>query len=275
MAKITTKTLKEGMKQFKLESDSNKKNELEKMLDDYLSKKELGYECPNCGKDIPDVDACPYCGESFTDEESEENEETEYDENSELEDEGNEEAGEEESEEESDEEKTEEEETEEKDEEKEIEKIADEVAKNVAKDKGKGKSKDKEKDKEKDKDKDKEKSKETSKEEIVEKVNKEDFDKFVEKANEALGKDFEKFEVRERKTGLTYVKDKKRLMKIVSSTRAIVIEFNVELPVEDENLTKFTEDEAKKKHLGSVRGMFIVKDENKAVKLIKQAVKLF
>jgi hypothetical protein len=254
MGAINVKSLQAGVKMLSLEIESSKKKELEAAIDEYLSEQELGYECPSCKKDIPDLKACPYCGESFEEEDADTEEVEEDAEDTDTED---------------------------------AEPISDEDAEEVAKavvSKEKGKGKDKGKDKNKNKDKESEKtdsedakpekegrgrpqgkSKSTEEKEKM-------FDELVAGIDEIVGEDFEK---RDRKTGVTYVKEGKRLLKAVSTGKSLSVEFNVEVESKDENLTAYTEEEAKAKHLGSTRAIYTLGETDVALKLVKKAFKTF
>jgi hypothetical protein len=262
-SKITVTTLKAGAAILGLEiGDLKKKKDLEALIDEHLSDKELGYECPECGKDIPDVDVCPYCGESFVDGEDEEgaadSEETNEEET--AEDPAEEEAPEEAANDEAPEEDPLPEE------------MAEEVAKEVTKkaDKAKGKGKDKVKEKDADaEDKSANRGRPVGKSKNTEEKEKE-FNELVEQIDSVLGDGFEK---RERKTGITYVQDRKRLLKAVSTGKTLSIEFNVEIKSDNDNLKKYTEEEAKERHLGSTRAIYTLGYVATAIKLVKEALK--
>lgn len=244
--KITVTTLRKGAEMLGLDvGDLKKKKELETLIDEHLQKQELGYECPECGKDIPDVDVCPYCGESFVEEE--EVEEVE-------------EAAEE----------TEEKEV--KIQEDELpEEIAEEVAEAVSKKVEEKPTKNKEKGKEKETgEKSVNRGRPTGKSKNTEEKEKE-FIQLIDKIDKVIGDGFEK---RERKTGITYVKERKRIFKAVSTGKALSIEFNVDIKSEDENLKKYTEEEAKARHLGSTRAIYTLGDVDFAIKLVKEALNL-
>jgi hypothetical protein len=250
--KISVSTLKEGAKILNVDiGDASKKKDLEKLIDAHLTTMELGYECPACGKDIPDLDQCPYCAESFVEEdenvteEAADTESTEDDAAEENKESGTEESTEEESAEEAVDDET-----------------AEEVAKALveapekpakpAKNKpaeGRGRPQGKSKNTE-------EKEKE--------------FSELVAAIDEVLGDEFEK---RERKTGITYVSSGKRLLKAVSTGKTLSIEFNVELKSNDDSLVKYTEEEAKAKHLGSTRAIYALGELKTAIKLVKEAHK--
>lgn len=269
--KITATTLKKGAAALGLEvGDLKKKKELETLIDNHLEDQELGYECPECGKDIPDIDECPYCGESFTDAEDAENEDAE-----ETEEESDDlpESIEEEVEEEKPAKgkgkdkakgkgKTKEVEVEDEDEEEEEEE-------KPAKSKSKGKDKEKVKEEKTEKEKSANRGRPSGKSQNTEEKEKEFVD-LISQIDDLLGEDYEK---RERKTGVTYVKDKKRLLKAVSTGKTLSIEFNVDLKSENENLKKYTAEEAKERHLGSTRAIYALGDIVLAVKLVKEALK--
>lgn len=258
MGKITVTSLQAGCKQFEIETESKKAKELETLIDKALAQKELGYECPSCKKDIPDVKVCPYCGESFEDGEEKTDEEKTGEENT-----GNEE-------------KT--------DADKVIEDAAKDVAEKVTDKKQTPAEKkaaekaaaDKKAADKKAADKaaaDKKAADKKGKETPVYTAKKnEEFAAFVKDLDELLGKDFEK---RERKTGVTYVKEAKRLMKAVSTGKTLVVEFNASIDTDGDNITKYTEEEAKAKHLGTTKAIYDGGDTKIAMKLAKEALKNF
>lgn len=297
MNKITLSTLKAGCEALGLEINSKKPKDLEKAIDEAIKNEELGYECPSCGKDIPDISNCYYCGENFDeDKQSEEEIDEEVDENEDGE-EYYEEVNEDEEEVSANEFLNQE-----------FEKTAKEVASKVAnkpskEDKKKDNKKDKEvkedkkKDKEDKKDKDnKEAKKEVKKDkevkedkkkdkEVKEDENKqekkgrlklpeevsakrkEEFEKLITNTDKILGDEIEK---RPRKTGVTYVNEKQRVMKIVSSGKEIILEFNVKIDSNVDGFIKYTEEEAKAKHLGKMTSMYNGNSFEDAISLIKK-----
>ncbi len=272
MGKITVSSLQSGCKDLGIETSSKKAKELEGLIDEKLSEMELGYECPSCAKDIPDVKTCPYCGESFeeADEDAEAGGEDTGDEDAEAGEDADAEAGE-------DTEAGEDADAEagdgdgEADPDKEIEKAASDVAKKVADKKStkavdKGKAKGKEEKKESGK-----KGRPEGTTVDTQKKN-EEFAAFTAEIDELLGEDFEK---RERKTGVTYVKDGKRLLKAVSTGKTLVVELNAEVSSDVDGITKYTEEEAKQKHLGTTKAIYDGGDTAVALKLIKEALKNF
>lgn len=66
--------LQEGLKQLGLDpSWCNGKDEAVNAISLYFEKNnlELEYQCPSCGGDLPEIEICPYCGETFKEVEQE------------------------------------------------------------------------------------------------------------------------------------------------------------------------------------------------------------
>ncbi|MDF2615475.1 MAG: hypothetical protein K0Q47_130 [Sedimentibacter sp.] len=280
MGKITVSALQEGCKELGIETNSKKLKELETLIDKKLFETELGYECPSCGKDIPDVKKCPYCGESFEEAEDEEvveeNDET-AEENDEAE---NDTAEEDEENDEADDNEDGDATDAESDADEEIKKAAEEVAGKVVDKKGKSsdKKEDKKADKKEDKKADKKEDKKAEKKGRPEGTSadtqkkNEEFEQLVAEIDKVIGKDFEK---RERKTGITYVKDGKRILKAVKTGKVLVVEFNAEVESDVDGLTKYTEEQAKQKHLGTTKAVYDGGDTKVVTKLVKEALKNF
>lgn len=251
MAGITVKSLKESCKKLGIKvQDGLKKKDLQLLVDEYLKGKELGYICPFCDSDIPDVEECPYCGGIFDEEVDDENE-VESEENTtdeEVESEVDQDAVEVEDEDSSEPDSDEDEDNASEDEEN-VSEDKDSDSEDTDKESGKrGRPKGK--------------SKESVKKE-------ENFEELIGKIDEFVNEGFEK---RERKTGITYVRDRKRLFKVVSAAKSISIELNNVIEAEVDGLVKFTEEEAKIKHLGSVRAVYTLGDEETALALIKEVI---
>ena len=276
MSKITVEALKKGLESLGLEASSKKQKDLEKQVDEALKSMELGFECPSCSKDIPDVVACPYCGESFEDEDAVTDAENEdADEDADVENEAGDEDGEEEM---SANEflNKEIDETSKKVAEKltdkpaKAEKAKDKPAKEekVKEEKAKaakaGKSKDKPAKEEKEESDKKGRQKIPT--EVIEK-RKEEFEELIAKVDAIIG---DKVEKRERKTGITYVNGTERLFKLVSSNKQVVVEFNVELKKDVDGLVRYSEEEAKAKHFGSVKSIYSGESVEDVLKLIKE-----
>lgn len=236
---ITLTTLKKGAEGLGIDFPQNiTKKDLELKIEEKLSQEELGYECPSCQKDIPDVDICPYCSESFVDEEVTQNEEatatTENTDstNAETTDEANEVVVEDQTD----------------NTEVETEVISEEapVMEQQPKDKVEPK-----------------KNRQTRKENATK-----EYEELIAAINEIAGPDVE---VRHNNSGPTYLIDKKRIMKVTSTSKSISIEFNEELTTDDDNIKKFTAEEAKAKHLGTVRAIYSLGEVSIAVQLVKEA----
>ena len=241
MAAITLATLKKGAESLGVEFEPKiSKKDLEDLIKETLSKQELGYECPNCKRDIPDVDTCPFCAESFVDEGEPDEEESKLEitnedniltttpDSTDVENKG-----------------------------KDIE-----IKTGITKEQGKtGDSKDKAKNSGKaDKVKEAPKSGKDS----------EEYKQLIASINEAYPDLIAKVNA----SGLTYLVGKKRLMKVTGSTKSISIEFNEALETDDDNVRKYTEEEAKAKHLGTVRAIYGFGDLDTALSLVKQAYEL-
>lgn len=231
---ITLASLKKGATRLGLEIEGlSKKKELEEAIQNKLNEHELGYECPICGKDIPDVDVCPFCDENFAEEAVEETSQ--------------------------------------------LDEVIEEVVKEAKAIKqddlvmddspipaetvnvtvnakpGRGKTKS---------------TKATIKNENIEK----DYNQLIIEIDNIVGETCTK---KNNTSGITYFIGKKRIFKITSSKRSINIEFNVELETEDDNIKRYTEQEAKEKHLGTVRAIYSFGDLETAVVLVKEAYDLF
>ena len=260
MGKITVEALKRGLESLGLEVSSKKQKDLEKQIDGALKDMELGFECPSCSKDIPDVTFCPYCGESF----EEEAEETE-----DVEDAAE---GLEETADDSDD-------SEEMTANEFLNKEIDETSKKVAEkltEKPKSeakKSKDAKPVKENKPKAEKKESDKKGREKIPEEVikqRKEELTNFINSADSIIG---DKLEKRERKTGLTYVLGTERLFKIVATIKQIVVEFNVDLKSNVDGLVRYSPEEAKAKHFGSIKSIYSGDNMENALKLIKEAIR--
>jgi len=255
MGKITVTTLQAGCKAYDIKTNSKKAKELESLIDEALAKLELGYECPSCKKDIPDVKVCPYCGESFEDEASD----------AAVDDATADDSDDSDASDASDASDTA------------VDDAAAEVAEKIA-EKTDEKHTNKKEDKKSDKKTDKKEDTETKKQgrpagSTVDTQKKaEEFTAFVKDVDAVVGKDVEK---RDRKTGVTYVFGTKRFMKAVSSGKVLVVELNADVNSDADGLIKYTEEEAKNKHLGTVKAIYSGGDTKVALKLIKEALKNF
>lgn len=243
-AKMTLTTLRAGATSLGVDLGALKTvKDIIPVIDAHLKTIELGYECPACGKDIPDVPACPYCGENFNEDEAAAPETTDIVAEvaetvadaviSKADQAAATKAA--------------------KQAEKDAAKAAKDAAKAVKTEGSEGAGRPVGK------------TKNTEEKEVQ-------FAELVEIVDKAIGEGFEK---RDRKTGVTYVKDGKRLLKVVSVSKTTSVEFNVIMTGEDENLTKYTIEEAKAKHLGSTTAIYALGDIATATNLIKEAIKTF
>lgn len=244
---ITIATLKNGAGFLGLEIPAKPtKKELEASITEKLSTMELGYECPSCGKDIPDVDVCPYCSENFA--------------------EGGEVPG---------------------NEGENIDLQEDKIDINTDEVSNQDKVQDSPPPVETNAEDNKEQPKAT---EAKGKVNDTGAKaKGNEKVNEKpkTGKDSEEYKMliseidsilsgdnitkKDNASGITYLVDKKRIMKVAATTKSISIELNEEIDNDDENIRKYTEADAKAKHLGTVRAIYSFGDLDTALLLIQEA----
>ena len=293
---ITKESLKKGIAQLEIEGKFKNSQEMEEAIDEQLkeSGEDLEYECGECGKSIPDLQTCPYCQANL--EEDDEDDEDDEDEEDDEEDKAAEEDGEE-----SDDEEDEEEDDLEGKSVKELKAIAkeeevdikglkkaeeiieaikaarneddedgddedededDEDEKEEPKKSSKAAGKDKGKEKEKDQPKAKDKEKKTAPKASG------DYEKVLTAVEKALGKGYEKAE---RATGVVFLKDSKRILKVASTGK---VEFNT--PMKDaDNLETFTDEQAKAKHLGSCRAIFYGDDMKQLAELVGQCKKKF
>jgi len=237
MPNITIDSLKKGADSLGLEyGPSIKKKELETLITEELSKRELGYECPSCGKDIPDVEICPFCGENFMDDE----EASQPESTNEVNDVPvNTEVGQE--------------------------------APEQQEVRVEGKVEDTTNEPEDLVEPPKNKDRKTGPKKEDKKIDgniKEEYDRLIGEIIAIVGPDATRVE---NKSGDTFKIGKKRLLKATSSTKSISIEFNVVLQTENENIKTFTEEEAKAKHLGTVRAIYSFGDFETAIALVKEA----
>jgi hypothetical protein len=233
MAAITLATLKKGAESLGIEVEPKiSKKDLDALITEKLATQELGYECPSCGKDIPDLDSCPYCGENFIEEDNNEvsdNEPEITNENIIPEDT-----------------------IKETDNKGEAEGPSDKVGETKKPDKAKTGTKSKAKD-----------APKTGKDS-------EEYKNLIATITETYPELIAKINA----SGITYLVGKKRLMKVTGTAKSISIEFNESLQTDDDNVRKYTEDEAKAKHLGTVRAIYSFGDLDTALSLVKQAYQL-
>lgn len=237
---ITLTTLKRGADSLNIEFEEPiTKKELETIISEAISKMELGYECPTCGKDIPDVDICPFCNESFNDEgEGQDQEEMDLEADalaieSNIPDSG-------------------------KEDETSIptETNKTEFENPKAEDKTPAPAP-----------KVNNKKKQETKPKVSNGIGSEIHGQLL----EGIGEILEGCETRMNTSGITYLLDKKRILKVAASAKSINIEFNVELETQDDSIKTFTADEAKAKHLGTVRAIYTLGDLQLALNLVKEA----